>query len=263
MRHCTLVALLLLAANCWAEDKTVTAKTIEVISHSVVPVVCGYNDEHNEFHVAFIAGSGFFVDPSGRFVTDNHVLIGWDETIKKTHPCVPAIYIPHKGWGTKFVKTFRVEFFTIAACDSDAATDLAVCNLIENPFTSKRLPKEAIVTVVSFDTTEWSLGTSVAFMGFPLQNTAPITSIGYIGGLAAIDSSDTGYDYIIDKSTWPGASGSPVFLPNGKVIGIIQKRGVNEGFGLSYGRSAAVIVDFLSNHPSAADQTKKQSEEKK
>ena len=261
MRYSALVTLLLLTINCGAEDKTVSVKTIETISRSVVPVVCGYQDEHKNFQIAFMAGSGFFVDTSGRFLTDNHVLENWDEVIKKTHPCSPAIYIPDQGWG-KFVKAFKVESFTFVACARDVAVDLAVCDLIENPFTSKRLSK-GIVAAVSFDTTEWHPGTPVAFTGFPLNYTFPVTSIGYIAGLTGVDANDIGFDYIIDKSTWPGASGSPIFLSNGKVIGIIQKYGKNEGSGLAYGRSAAIIVEFLSKHPRATAQIEKQGEQQK
>jgi V8-like Glu-specific endopeptidase len=132
--------------------------------------------------------------------------------------------------------------------------------LTENPFTSKRFPSQPNITTVSFDTTEWHPGTPVAFTGFPLQYTIPVTSIGYIGALTGIESSGTGgYDYIIDKATWPGASGSPIFLSNGKVIGIIQKRGTNEASGLAYGRSAAIIVNFLSKHPATDTKTEDQN----
>jgi hypothetical protein len=260
MRKFAFSALLLLAVNCWAKDKTVTVKTINTISRSIVPVVCGYIDEHSEFRIAFIAGSGFFVDISGRFITDAHVLDGWDNAIKKSHDCFPAIYIPDQGWG-KFTPNVHIQYFVFVGCMRDSAVDLAVCNLIENPFTSKQVPRRNI-SIVTFDTTEFPPGTPAAFIGFPLQYRFPITSIGRIGGLTGFDSSETGYDYILDKSTWPGASGSPIFLPTRKVIGIIQKRGLNEGSGLAYGRGAAIIVDFLSKHPRIETQTEKKTEQK-
>jgi S1-C subfamily serine protease len=252
MKLLVCVALVLLTPNCWTQDKTVSVRTIADISRSIVPVVCGYQDENNSFKIAFIAGSGFFVDTSGRFLTDDHVLEGWEGAIKNTHACVPAIYIPDQGWG-KFAKAFKVESFNFVNCARDATVDLAVCDLIENPFASKRLPKE-IVAAVSFDATEWQSGTPVAFAGFPLSYTFPVTSIGYIAGLKEPDTVDIGFDYIIDKSTWPGVSGSPIFIPNGRVIGIIQKRGKDEGSGLAYGRSATIILDFLSKHPSTIKQ---------
>jgi S1-C subfamily serine protease len=208
--------------------------------------------------MAFMAGSGFFVDSSGRFLTDDHVLDNWEVRIKQTRPCIPSIYIPDQGWG-KFAKTFKVEYFTFADCARDAVVDLAVCDPIENPFSNKRLTK-GLVSAVSFDATEWKPGTSVGFTGFPLNYPFPVTSIGYVAGLKAADTVDIGFDYIIDKSTWPGASGSPIFLPNGRVIGIIQKRGTDEGSGLAYGRSSIIILDFLSKHPAPA---KKQDAPKK
>jgi S1-C subfamily serine protease len=260
MKKLAIVALLLFAVNCWAQNKTISVKTVTSLSRTIVPIVCGYNDERNNFKVAFPAGSGFFVDTYGRFITANHVFEGWDKATEKTHACSPSIYIPDQGW-RKFTHDIKFQYFTFVTCDRDPAVDLAVCTLEENPFTSKRVPRQNI-SIATFDTAEYLPGTTVAFMGFPLGYTVPINSIGNIAGLMGIPSSATGYAYVIDKSNWPGASGSPIFLPSGKVIGIVQQRGVNEGSGLSYGMSATVVVDFLGRHPHIETQPEKKSEKK-
>ena len=51
---------------------------------------------------------------------------------------------------------------------------------------------------------------------------------------------------VIDKSAWPGASGSPVYDGDGKVIGLVIETGLAEGAGLTYSRPIDLITDFLT-----------------
>ena len=95
MRQSCIVALLFYSICCYGVPEPISVQTIEGIKHSIVPVICGYTDKNNKFQVAFVAGSGFFVDTSGRFVTAGHVVFDdWETIMKKTHPCSAAIYIP-------------------------------------------------------------------------------------------------------------------------------------------------------------------------
>jgi hypothetical protein len=92
-------------------------------------------------------------------------------------------------------------------------------------------------------------GTSVFFTGFPLQATDPITSIGAIAGYSAGDSYSTVF---IDKNAWPGASGSPIYLLDGKTaIGMVTRTGTGDSAGLSFGiageRIVAVLADAKTN----------------
>lgn len=259
MRDCAFVALLLLLTlSCWAQEKSISVETIKAVKHSIVPIVCGYTDESNQFRIAFVAGSGFFVDTSGRFLTAGHVVDDWDAAMKKTHVCRAAIYVPDRTW-VKFENDIPFQYFWFIDCVRDDSADLAVCQPIANPFTSPLVPKGNISAVV-FDTGMYPDGTSVAFTGFPLENTAPITSIGFIAGGFSIPGNTIGHDFVIDKAAWPGASGSLLYLDSGKVIGIIQKGGRNDASGIGVARDAAIIVDFLSKHPVG---TQKQPSEQK
>lgn len=249
MRYVLVAALILTASNHALGQKDVTVKTIDKIKRSIVPIVCGYTDENKVFKVVEVAGSGFFIDTFGRFITANHVLDNWDRISREKHVCFPVIYVPNQPWGG-FKKNVDMQWFTFISCSRDSTLDLAVCQPIENPFASTRVHRENIAPV-TFDTKEWPDGTSVGFTGFPLEFTFPITSKGFVGGKLAIESSDTYYDLVIDKSAWPGASGSMVYLSNGKVIGMIRATGVSLASGLAYARTAAAIVDFLSKHPYA------------
>ena len=248
MRNALLIAAILLASHRPTPPKDVSIETIQAIFRSVVPVVCGYMDSDNKFQLVAVAGSGFFVDRNGRFVTAGHVLDDWQKISATRRSCNPAIYIPHRDWGQAEVKK-EIESFTFMACSRDTDIDVAVCNPIDNPFESSRINRESIAPV-TFDTEVKPVGTPVAFTGFPLESVLPITSKGFIGGYNHLGAGDvTTVEYVLDKAAWPGASGSLVYLENGKVIGIILKAGINEGSGLAFAGRAAAIVDFLSKHP--------------
>jgi hypothetical protein len=136
---------------------------------------------------------------------------------------------------------------------------LAVCQPVENPFTSKRVKEN--IAIASFDIQTWPEGTPVAFTGFPLESSTPISSKGFIAGFQIISEGTAGFDYAVDKAAWPGASGSPLYLANGKVVAIMRAAGENAGSGISFARSAVVISDFLSKHPYTAQPTQPQQGE--
>ena len=222
-------------------------ETIKDMKRSVVPIVCGYTDSKGQWVIADIEGTGFFVDHrAGRFVTASHVLDSLD-TFKKQvseHPCESAIYIPNEGW-EKVGKVIDFEYFTFNKCIRSASADVAVCTLIENPFTSPRLARN-LIQEVSFDTGTVPDGTGAAFTGFPLQRTTPITSIGSVAGRAITDDDNRWFSYLLDKTAWPGASGSPVFTEDGKVIGMITRTGTDDSAGLSFAKSSAAIQNLLT-----------------
>jgi hypothetical protein len=249
MRNFIILALFFIVSYPTSGQEGVPVKAIEDAKLVIVPVVCGYLDESNEFKISFVAGTGFFVDVNGRFLTDAHVLDHWDEAMKTKHTCFPAIYIPDRGWDWKeFHIRFSFQVFEFLPCEKDETVDLAICQPKQNPFTSKRILRSNIA-VASFDTQMWPEGTAVAFSGFPMESKNPITSKGFIGGFMGITEEIAGFDYVIDKAAWPGASRSPIYLANGKVIAIIRSQGTNQNSGVSWARSASTIVDFLSKHP--------------
>lgn len=214
---------------------------------SVVPVACGYVNEKGQWTIVDIEGTGFFVDRSGRFVTAAHVLVALDAVMKTKHACTPAIYIPDNGWG-QFQKKFTFQYFNFSHCKKLDSVDVAVCTPQENPFKSPRIGRDRLHEV-AFDTQEISDGTPIAFTAFPLESTSPITSIGNVGSKAVMNDTDAWFFYVIDKTIWPGASGSPVYTGEGKVIGMSARRGEGKAEGVGYARCAAAIVDFLSKNP--------------
>ena len=253
-RYAFAVAILIVLGNSPAKRSWID--TIKDIKRSVVPVVCGYADNKGEWIIADIEGTGFFVDRRGRFVTASHVLDGLDTFVRQTpkHPCEFAIYIPDEGW-EKVGKVINFQYFIFNRCTRSTTNDVAVCKLIENPFTSPRLAKN-LIKEVSFDTGEVPDGTAEAFTGFPLEISSPITSIGSVAGRAALDDNDPWFSYLLDKTAWLGASGSPVYTEGGRVIGMIVRTGTGEAAGIGIARCSTALLDFLTRTQVAEEKQK-------
>ena len=209
---------------------------IRSMKRSIAPVVCATSGTP-DWTLNSVEGTAFFVSTDGIFVTPNHVIDGIVSAQRQT-PCpVAAIFIPANGWSTN-APTLRVNFygFKTGSCNINRELDVAVC---------KPLKPVTDITPAVLETTPPPDGTPVAFTGFPLSNVMPITSTGTVAGYK--DLRETGPETIIvDKNTWPGASGSPIYLRNGRVVGMLTLRGTGDGAGLTYGRTGKVLSDLLA-----------------
>jgi hypothetical protein len=80
----------------------------------------------------------------------------------------------------------------------------------------------------------------------PKSYAVPITSRGFTSGYSDTRDEKGPRDLIIDKNAWLSASGSPIFLENGAVIGILVRRGIDNGSGLAMGGPASFLAKVLS-----------------
>jgi S1-C subfamily serine protease len=247
LRKLLLIAWLLYPSNYLGGTEDVSVETIKQIKRSIVPIVCGYLDNKGAFQITEVAGSGFFIDAHGRFVTPSHVLDELENLRQKGQHCSPAIYMSENGW-SKLEAVVHFQYFVFVGCIRNQVIDVAVCQPIENPITSPRIAS-AKIQPVELDLTQWPEGTAVAFTGFPLQFPRPVTSKGFVAGYMVLEETKDFFDVVVDKAAWPGASGSPVYLSNGKVIGMVIRTGKDQGAGLAIARSAPAIADFLSKNP--------------
>ena len=141
------------------------------------------------------------------------------------------------GWDTELPPTFRPDFyeFDAGACKRDKLLDVAQCR-------SKRaIDRVHNIAPVTFEDAIQPDGTPVAFTAF--QHQIPFSSIGNVSGYATPQNCPQ--EIIMDKPGWPGASGSPFYLANGRVIGMLQLSGTRQGSGQAMGRPSRFIKDFL------------------
>ncbi len=174
-------------------------------------------------------GTAVFVQKNGAFITPRHVLNGITGGARQ-NPCpFPAIYVPEDGIWHVDQATFRIHFspFIPNLCKVvvDTHFDVAYCSPVPGTLSAE-------VSPVVFEQTPPPDGTPVAFTGFPLSNTVPLTTLGAIASYSATDELGTSM-IVVDKANWPGASGSPIYLTDGRVVGILVARGAGEGSGLT------------------------------
>lgn len=222
------------------QDNPVSIDTIDQIKYATVPIVCGSLDEGGIFNVSIIMGSGFFLNSEGYFLTADHVIGALEKFDKGKEQYCPAVYMADGGWR----KTHSIHQFSIYKFDSDSClrnreADIAVCKTGVNPFLDELLKKK--LRFLTFGTfSDVKDGTPIAFTGFPLDSLSPLTSKGNIASFFEKEQK-----IVIDKSSWPGASGSPIYLSNGNVVGIMIQRGINDAIGLGYATTAESVMEFL------------------
>jgi len=234
-------ALHALTGPCLAlgQDKSVPVETIERIKSATAPIVCGApRVDRSSFHISRNLGTAFFINGEGYFLTAAHVVTALEQFNASQSQCFPAIYMPIGGWRT----TGGVHWFRFGECVKDPEADIAVCKPTTSPFAAEDVKRQ--LTFVAFGTAlNVKDGTALAFTGFPLQFLRPVTSKGNLAAYLDLDKK-----IVIDKAAWGGASGSPVYLADGSVIGILIERGTGESIGLALARPAEFITDFLTKN---------------
>jgi S1-C subfamily serine protease len=214
--------------------------TIEKAKISVVRILCGRFDEKSQFVLQVIEGTGFFIDDSAHFITAAHVIrdLKIIDPRLQPLPCVPAIDVPIKGWDRE-ASSFDSRWFKFSEsdCSIDDALDLAVCKtMLVIPFK---------IHPLRLKSTKPPDGTPVAFTGFPLGSPEPLTSRCDVATYRAAIDIEGSRELVLDKGTWPGASGSPIYDADGNVLGILLQRGIADGTGIAIGRPTHFILKFL------------------
>ncbi|MFQ3649416.1 MAG: trypsin-like peptidase domain-containing protein [Gemmataceae bacterium] len=172
----------------------------------------GPDEGENPNRVGF--GSGFFIDPKGVLVTNNHVVEGADTVIVRLKD----------GRTFRSSKLFR-----------DPKTDLAVVRLDV---------KEAVFPVLSFgDSESMEIGDRVLAVGAPFGLTGTVTH-GIISSVGRSMRLNMYEDFLqTDAAINPGNSGGPLVNLEGKVIGVnsaIKSRsGGFQGIGLAISSNLA------------------------
>jgi S1-C subfamily serine protease len=221
-------------------------ETIAVAKRAVAPVACMEQVEGGARRPSRIVGSAFFLTEDGEFLTAAHVITDVARGSLRAGPdgcSAPVIYLPLGEWPAgSDAFSARWYVFDSERCVKDTTLDLAWCRTRQSPSADL----QRTIGTMSFEPAPQQDGTAVAFTGFPLNVIQPMTARGHI----AMYTSRS--ELIVDQSAWPGVSGCPVYIVNGRVIGVLIQRGTGDGTGRSIVRSAASIEAFLTRARQAA-----------
>jgi len=133
--------------------------------------------------------------------------------------------------------------FMPSACKTMGAIDLVRCKLPDESFVKQPSIR---IEPAEFDENVPPDGSEVAFTGFPLRMRDPVTSRAFVAtyrverhGMGTIPR------IVLDRSSWPGSSGSPVYLSNGRVIGVLVEKGTGEAEGITLVRPVQAFREIL------------------
>lgn len=215
-------------------------QTIAVVKRAVAPVACMELGEAGVRRPSRIVGSAFFLTGDGEFMTAAHVVTDVTRSSLRAggEGCAaPVVYLPVGEWPSgSDAFTARWYVFDSERCVQDTTLDLAWCRTRQSPADDL----QRTIGTVAFETAPQPDGTAIAFTGFPLNVLQPMTARGHIAMYTSRQ------ELVIDQSAWPGVSGCPVYLMNGRVIGVLIQRGTGDGTGRSIVRSAASVEAFLA-----------------
>ena len=193
-----------------------------------------------------VDATGFFISARGDFVTAAHAIADFQPG-RPLAGCSMAVWFesPVDKAGNYSAQAF---FVSVADCVTDRGLDVARCRTIDDlrQTGDGRFAPEPVEIAGG----QREDGSAVAITGFPLYNTTPITSRGYIG--AYVPPAPEAPRMALDRAAWPGGSGSPVYDSRGRVIGMLLVAGEGVASGISYACTGDAILAFLTAHPVAA-----------
>lgn len=200
-----LVYVFLSTSVCWADD--VSPSTIRVVKMSVIHIECLPPPQQlpgNVFHIN--TGTGFLVDKQGDFVTAYHVIQRMESRAAQCN--ASALFGEGTGENQNESNSpSRVYSFVLNACSPDVYDDIAACRITGNPFLNPFVKND--IAPVTFVSTQQPDGTEVAFTGFPSNYDRPVTAKGFVATSTPVNSRPT---VTIDRTSWPGMSGAPVYI---------------------------------------------------
>jgi S1-C subfamily serine protease len=234
------------AGSCRAQALSIPTATILTMQRSLVAVECVDVNAAHQIVGGQTFGTGFLVDRASHFVTAGHVLAAV-AAAQRQSGCLAAVAFPAHGYPADYGR-YEQHVVFIGPSAYDGSLDLAV---VAAAGLSATNDINAALSPVRFALAFQPQGTPLAYTGFARGIDLPTTS----EGIVSTYTNDGIRQLVIAGMAWPGLSGSPVFLANGDVVGIVLSKGepntaAGAGdaagqIGLSFARTAAVVDAFL------------------
>jgi S1-C subfamily serine protease len=196
-------------------------QAVEEVKRSIFPIVFGMKQEGNRATIRSdkLVGTGFFVGEEGYFVTAGHIGSDLQNAAKTEPPVRGFILVPESHWG-RGGQEFFVRSFPFRVVRIDEQNDLALCKTDENPF-SHEATKDYVRSVALEEAVPPD-GTAVAFTGFPRKKNAPFSAQGIVAAYSnSTGPEQSGLLIEVHAASWKGNSGSPLFLSDGRVVGLV------------------------------------------
>ncbi|HEY7388080.1 MAG TPA: trypsin-like peptidase domain-containing protein [Bryobacteraceae bacterium] len=216
--------------------------TIETMKRSIAPLTC-VEQKGSRSNLLERTGTVFFVSSNGGFLTAAHALL---EMQKPNRYCpITAVTLPEMRWTPEAREEVLSWFaFEISLCRVDEDLDLALCGPL-NDLPARGPGSRFEISPVQFDYGTPPDGTSVAFLGFPRYFRDPITARATVAAYRPTGRrNELIPELILDRPAWPGSSGSPVFLADGRVIGVVIASNTDEP-GFTIVRSSSALREIL------------------
>jgi hypothetical protein len=219
---------------------------IDTMKRSVAALAC-LSVNGKDSQILARSGTAFFISEKGDFLTAAHVV----QDMQKRQPSCPVAVVMTPT--TKWQPDTRAETlvwwpFSVSSCRIDGYLDLVACST-EDDLSIIRSGLEFNIAPVKLDSRIPPDGTQVAFTGFPLDFRDPLTIRASVAAYRTIWRGDlTIGELVLDRASWAGSSGSPVYLPDGTVIGVVIAT-AKDGSEVMVARPALFISENLRMRP--------------
>lgn len=233
---------------------------------NLIPV----NGDQSKMHG--YTGTGFFVSPDGKIITNLHIAQPWLFTEEcsqisdkyKMLFAEMAAKMPQLNAFTSQIKVEGIahlsyipngEYFTsenLKSCREIAASENTNADVALLQTVSRKLPGDSAtyIGVDDFITndSEIKVGEHIYTMGFPLglsaQNLDSSSGIQLLARGGNITQESNEYSFGFDAASYMGASGSPIFNNRGQLIGILNA-GFEKSQGFNYGIKAIYAKELI------------------
>ncbi|MDE5882425.1 MAG: FHA domain-containing protein [Muribaculaceae bacterium] len=230
--------------------------------------------DKNRDNMYSYTGTGFFVSPDGKIVTNLHIARPWlfddnSSKISDAYKQMLAQYASEIPQLNAFIGQIKVEgvsehlgfipngeYFTeenITTCRELAASNDINADVALLQSTKRKLP-EADTSYVNLEEAiiadkEIHVGEHIYTMGFPLglkaQDLNSSSGIQLLARGGNITQESNEYSFGFDAASYGGASGSPIFNSKGQLVGILNA-GFNQSQGFNYGIKAIYATELYN-----------------